>query len=457
MIQLKALRAACALCAVALLAAACSGGSGGDKSGDASSLESGVKAPPVPKSLVHPTTTGSTPTTAGVSPTTTVPVTPAYWVSPTGDDNAAGTKSAPWKSLNTAVTKLKAGDTLVVMAGTFTETNSDAAVAIANLNGTADKWITIAAAPDVQPKVVGGEWKTIAIQSSSYLEIRGLEIVGSALVDKKPTSGIEVRDSHHLRITDNYVHDGGGNGIGAINSNHVDIVDNYVSGMAKWNPYQTSGISMFESKDIGGGADADGYSVHIMGNVVYGTENIALPGDGSKVVTDGNCIIIDTQDSTQYTGKNYIANNTCSNNGGRGVHVFQSGNVVAVNNTLYHDVQTAKLSDVGGELSAVAAHDVVFRNNLVIARTDRKAVHMVQTKTVTFDANIYQKSGGSGQSSTDRVVPDAKVANPAQGNFALLAGSPAIDAGDADGAPTIDQGGNARRGQPDVGAFEAAS
>jgi parallel beta-helix repeat protein len=458
MIRLKALRAMCVLWAVALLASACSGGSGGGEANDASSLETGVKAPPVPKSLFRSTTTtDASPATSGATPTTTVPTTPAYWVSPTGDDNAAGTKNAPWKSLNAAVTKLKSGDTLYVMAGRFTETNSDAAVGIANVNGTADKWITIAAAPDSQPKVVGGEWKTIAIQSSSYLEIRGLEIVGTALVDKKPTSGIEARDSHHLRITGNYVHDGGGNGIAAINSNHVDVVDNYVSGMAKWNPYQTSGISMFESKDIGGVADADGYSARIIGNVVYGTENIALPLDGSKVVTDGNCIIIDTQDSTRYTGKTYIANNVCSNNGGRGVHVFQSGNVVAVNNTLYHNMQTAKLTDVGGELSAVAAHDVVFRNNLVIARTDRKSVHMVQDKTVTFDANIYQKASGSGQGSTDQVVTDAKVADPAQGNFTLLLGSPAIHAGNPVGAPTTDQHGNPRPAQPDVGALQTTN
>jgi parallel beta-helix repeat protein len=445
-----------ALFAVSLVAAACSGGSDGGAPTDASSLDSGIEAPPVPKSLARATTTAPT-TTAGASPTTTVVTTPAYWVSPSGNDGAAGTKAAPWKSLNTALTKLKPGDTLYLMDGTFTETNNDAAVAINNLNGTPDKWITIAAAPDAHPKVVGGEWKTIAIQSSTYLEIRGLEVVGSALVDKKPTSGIEARDSHHLRFTGNYVHDGGGNGIGAINSNHIDITDNYVSGMAKWNPYQTSGISLFESKDIGGGADADGYSARIVGNVVYGTENITPPLDGSKNVTDGNCIIIDTQDATGYTGKTFVANNTCSNNGGRGVHVFQSGNVDAVNNTLYHNVQTAKLSDAGGELSAVTAHDVVFRNNLVIARDGRKPVHMVQAKSVTFDANLYQKSGGSGQGATDRVTPDAKVSNPAQGNFALLSGSPAIDAGDANGAPSTDQEGKARRGQPDVGALEAAS
>ena len=195
--------------------------------------------------------------------------------------------------------------------------------------------------------------------------------------------------------------------------------------------------------------------MRIVDNVVFGTENITPPV-GGNTVTDGNCIIIDTGDTNQYAGRTYVANNVCANNGGRGIHVFKSRNVVAVNNTLYHNMQTAKLKEEGGELSAVTAHDVVFRNNLVVARENRKASFAYQSDGITFDTNLYQ-GDGKAPNNRDLVAPDVGLTQPDTGNFALRAGSPAINAGVTDGAPATDQEGKPRRGQPDVGAFEAAS
>ncbi len=443
--------------AMALALVGCSGSKVPAQS-DQSALESGIKAPPVPKDDVDHTSSTTTSTNGSASPTTSpTAATPTYWVDPKGDDAAAGTKAAPFHTLHHGVGVLKPGDTLLLSTGTYTEVDAQSSVIINGLNGTADQWITIAAAPGAKPKVNGGEWQIFLIENSSYVEVRGLEIEGSAATDRKPTTGIEVRDSHHLRLASNYVHDGGGGGIGASKSNHIEILDNYISGMSKWNAFQTSGISTFESSDIGGSPDADGYSMHITGNVVFGNENIALPVAGGSAVTDGNCIIIDTQDTTSYTGKTYIANNVCSNNGGRGIHVFQSSNVVAVNNTLYHNMQTPKLKEEGAELSAVNAHNVVFRNNLVVPRADRKATVNSGAKSVSFDTNIYEQTSGSAEGNTNRVVTDAGLANPAEGDFSLKRGSPAIDAGNAADAPSADQKHTVRRGKPDVGALEASS
>lgn len=439
---------------LAIALVGCSG-SKATPQGDQSALESGIKAPPVPKDDIDHTPSSTTSLGQPVAPSTST--TPTYWVDPKGDDAAGGTQAAPFHTLHHAVGVLKPGDTLLLNTGTYTEVDAQSSVIIDGLNGTADKWITIAAAPGAKPKVNGGEWQIFLIENSSYVEVRGLEIEGSAATDRKPTTGIEVRDSHHLRLASNYVHDGGGGGIGASKSNHIEILDNYISGMSKWNAFQTSGISLFESTDIGGSPDADGYSMHIAGNVVYGNENIALPVEGGSAVTDGNCIIIDTQDTKNYTGKTYIANNVCSNNGGRGIHVFQSSNVVAVNNTLYHNMQTPKLKEEGAELSAITAHNVVFRNNLVVPRADRKATVASSTKSVSFDTNIYEITSGGGESSTDRVVTSAGLNNPAEGDFSLKRGSPAIDAGSAVDAPATDKNHAVRRGKPDVGALEAAS
>jgi hypothetical protein len=375
-------------------------------------------------------------------------------VDPQGDDRAAGTESAPWKTLRASAAKLKPGDRLLVRNGTYTENVDDANILVHGLNGTADKWITIAAYPGQRPKLVGGEWKVFGIDSSSYLEIDGLELVGSATADRKPTSGFEIRNSHHIRIVGNYVHDGGGGGISSVESNHLVFDSNTVAGMSKWNPYQTSGISTFESMPIGGG-DEDGYSIRITNNFVFGNENIVGPDRGQKI-TDGNCIIIDWHDKNGYTGNTLVANNVCYNNGGRGVHVFHSTNVLAVNNTLYRNVQSRDLQG-NGELSAVSARNVTFRNNLVIPRQDRAEVHVSDAHTVVFSSNLYAKPGAKAHGDGDIVTDDPRVTDATAGRFTLVAGSPAIDAGSATGAPGDDIMGVTRAGRPDIGAYELAS
>ncbi len=429
----------------ALSFAACAGGSKGaaydPASRNTSELDSAIQAPPVPKSLSTSTTLAPTGAT--------------YYVASRGNDSNTGTKDEPFKTISHGVGRLKAGDTLMIGPGEYVEDDGDAGLRIKNLNGTAAKPITIAGGSAEKPRLTGGLWKTVAVEKSSFIVLRGLETIGTAMTDKKPTSGIEIIDSHHVTVADSYVHDGGGGGIGSIRSNHISVIGNYVAGMAKWNPFQTSGISLFDSTNIGGDADADGYSMRIVDNVVFGTENIALP-NGGNTVTDGNCIIVDTGDTNRYAGRTYIANNVCANNGGRGIHVFKSQNVVAVNNTMYHNMQTAKLKEEGGELSAVSARGVIFRNNLVVARSNRKASFTYQSEGITFDANLYEGEGKA-PTGTELMAPNVGLAAPDDGNFALLAGSPAIDVGDSDGAPATDQEGKPRRGQPDVGAFEAAS
>jgi parallel beta-helix repeat protein len=446
-IRLRHARLVCATVFV-VVAAACTGG-GGSQAGEKSSIDPNILPPTFPP----PVTAAPTTTAPPSSTATTQPPTPTYVVDPSGNDSAAGTDAAPWRTIQASVGKLKPGDTLLVRNGTYSESTGEADITIDGLNGTPQQWITIAAYPGQRPKLVGGEWKVIGLSNSSYVEFRGLELSGSATSDQRPTTGFEIRASHHIRVTGNYVHDGGGGGIAANQSNHLEFTNNVVAGMSKWNPYQTSGIATFESQNIGGG-DENGYSIRIADNLVYGNENIVPPGKGQKI-TDGNCIIIDWHDRYGYQGTTLVENNVCYNNGGRGVHVFHSGNVVAVNNTLYHNVQSRDLSD-DGELSAVNARNVTFRNNLVVPRDDRKEVNVASADAIAFTSNLYAKQGARSRGDGDVVVPDAGLVDPTQGRFAPRAGSPAIAAGTPDGAPAADIDGKPRHNRPAIGAYEAA-
>lgn len=84
-----------------------------------------------------------------------------------GSDNAAGTADVPWATFAHALPLLAAGDTLYVKGGTYTQTMSGA------LTGTADGYITIAAAPGESP-VIDGQGNTVClcnITGSSYIQI----------------------------------------------------------------------------------------------------------------------------------------------------------------------------------------------------------------------------------------------------------------------------------------------
>lgn len=71
------------------------------------------------------------------------------WISPTGDDAAVGSVSAPLRTIGRGVALAQAGDTVVVRGGTYRETISIAKA------GRADAPITIAAAPGEQPVIKG--------------------------------------------------------------------------------------------------------------------------------------------------------------------------------------------------------------------------------------------------------------------------------------------------------------
>lgn len=400
------------------------------------------------------TTTSSTTTTTTTTttrPTTTAPTTTrtsgaTYYVATTGNDGSAGTQAAPWRSLSGSISRLKPGDALLVRGGTYAAAK-DEQFNIEGKNGSASAWTTIAAYPGERPIVkLNSFWQGFYVFNSSYVEIRGLEVFGTALSDQRMTDGIEIKQSHHVKVAGNVVHDVGGCGICSIESNHVRVEANEVYGASKWNTYQTSAISFFLSANIGGGNNGDGYSMYISGNRVHHNTNIAPPGPGQKV-TDGNCIIIDYNDDNGYTGSTLVQNNLCYENGGRGVHVFHAKNVLAVNNTLVNNLRHADID--GGELTASSATALVYRNNLTVPSRAGKGV-VVWDAQVQLDHNLYV-----GQAPAQVGTGDQVSTISVNADYTPAANSPAINGGNPLGAPPTDIRGVARDSRPDIGAFEA--
>jgi hypothetical protein len=401
-------------------------------------------APPPTAAVPAPPTTSPATGTGGSTNGPGIPALnlsgPVYYVDPAGNDAAGGGSGDPWRSLPASVAKLKAGDTLLVRTGDYSPVN-------AHLSGTSGAWITIAAEPGNSPRIAGANTNELfLIADSQYVDLRGFELAGSP-DDHSNTGGVAIDRSHHVRVSNLKVHDVPSGGISAVSSSHVQIERNTVWNTSFWSGYATSGISLYQGANSGG-ANGDGFTDYVRNNVVYGVYNkVNSQFDGTH--TDGNCIIIDRHNDTNYGGATLIQNNLCHDNGGRGVAVFMSGNVTAVNNTVINNNLDPVIGNAGaGELSALYSSNVVFRNNLVVAGGGHR-IMLFQASGVTLDSNLYVGAPEHGGSN------DIVVADPGLASYRPQAGSAAIDAGSATAAPSSDIRGVARRGAPDIGAYES--
>ncbi len=414
-----------------------------------------------------------------------------FYVSPTGKDTNAGTATEPWATVTKAVSTLTAGQTVLIAEGTY------AGGLEFTRSGAPGQPIVIAAAPGASPTInvtdVGDSGAEII--GASYIRIQGLEFVyngPSAANDggKRYEAGIEMfvnaakQTPHHIDIWGNNIHGFPGSGVGAMQADHIRIEGNAIHNNSRWNEYNTSAISLYQSVDVD---NAPGPHMVIRGNWVWSNEN-KVPDKFSGVIGDGNCIIIDDQRRYQgklegnktadgaYKSDTLIENNICAWNGGRGIHVFNSDNVVARNNTVYQNLNTPGMS--GGELTAIFAVEpgdeakqiprrgnVQFFNNVIVSNGSNMTATFSNVEAdrnnSTFGHNLYY--GTSALPSPLNPGDIASTTDPllelSTGYFRLRPGSKAIDAARADQAASIDITWQPRtRGNaPDLGAWEFAN
>ena len=370
-----------------------------------------------------------------------------FVVAPNGRDNGRGDVGDPLRTIEAGAARLQPGDTLLVRGGEYSSPyRPDAPVDLNGLRGTADQPIRVAAYPGERPVRRGSGWQVFRVFNSAYVSVEGFEIVGTALADRAPTAGVDVHQSHHIAVVNNSIHDMGGPGVSAIDSDHVRVESNQIWGTTKWSPYQTSAINFFQLSNSNTGPGIYGFNNAIVGNIVFHNETLVPGPEG--IITDGNCINIDSMRARGYTGATAIVNNICVANGGRGVVIGHSDNVLVLNNTLTGNVN--RLDQPGAELNAVFASNVTFRNNLVSPNRNDRGLILHDAHNVTTENNVYVASRPDRMGAGDQLVPVLPLvfgAIPAVGSAATDAGSPV-------GSPAIDAFGNPRRGRADAGAVE---
>jgi parallel beta-helix repeat protein len=401
-----------------------------------------------------------------------VPTGAVFFIAPTGNDDNPGTEALPWKTTHKAVGTLKAGETVLIKNGSYL------GGLYIQRSGTSGKPITFKAFPGAKPIINANQPTSGAfLEGVSYVNIDGLDFAYTApgaqeANGERGEGGIMIQDSpsgahsHHISITNNRVHNFPGGGIGSNLSDYISIVGNTVWANALWSKYDGSGISLYRSLNVD---TASGHHNIIRGNTVFNNEN-RVPDFKNNAITDGNCIIIDDSRNTQhelgdplkdkkYTGSTLIENNICSGNGGGGLRIYSSDNVLARHNTLFKNQITSTIN--AGEMTAYDASNVRFVNNIVYVTAGKRANGTGNATNIVYERNLYFGTTDIPIRTSSDLIGDPLFENPSailsSANFRLRSGSPAIDKALAGQSPLTDIAASARPlgVAPDLGAWES--
>lgn len=407
-----------------------------------------------------------------------------YYVRMDGNDQNSGLDNLPesaFKTIEYAVSILCGGDHLYVEDGVYTTKG----VMIEHLHGTPNNPTIISAINPWEAKLIMDAAEDYAdgirVTNSSHLNIIGFEVAGS------PGSGIDVRDgSHHVVIKKNYVRDNGCNGISSRTSDYLVFESNVVRGNARLSEWNCSGISIWHPIEHD---QEPGYHIIVGKNVALENEcDLPFRPFGHKTPTDGNGIIIDDFRNTQgggqeggYQASVLVENNLSFNNGGRGIHVFESDNVTIRNNTVYHNLRIlTRYFNAVGDLSVYKSNGSQVYNNLVVQDPDIfvQALHMfandgMNTKiynniivgnrlfsnqTLFIDSNQFENQAY--QEFPQFINPTIEVEFQSIADFrkyfGVLNTSPAVRSGVSEGGPVEDLDGVPRpEGLPiDIGCYQ---
>ncbi|RJG01276.1 chondroitinase-B domain-containing protein [Noviherbaspirillum sedimenti] len=428
------------------------------------------------------TTTTKAPTTTTVATTTTTtapaPTGPTYYISPTGNDGNAGSMSAPWRTIQKAANTLSAGDTAVLMDGTYEEGEI-----VFKRSGTPSQPITFKAQ---------NKWKAVNSSKSgcqpafsiyaSYIKVKDVRFTmspnnaqcgtySSASVAIRAWNSVLASPSNPTTGYVGFQADGVKVEVGlkrdlAIKSNQdFTVIENSES---------DSMLELFGSKDsivrnnLVTGQDKFGISILAKGGVrnaqIYNNVVRNKANDGYAIYLGGySCDACFFDKNTKIEAYNSVAyNNVVINDGGgrmKGL-IFAGAKDSAFYNNMVIGGELSML--LGGHNTGIQASNTnpKFENNIVICKNNAAAMTGVYEGNLTVDSNnFYQCSGVPAQANA--IVGDPLFVNQTS-DWNLQPNSPARNRGAAtsitgyDGKPidvSRDKNGVVRSAPWDLGIY----
>ncbi len=148
---------------------------------------------------------------AGIAaPTASADERRAFFVSPSGNDAAVGTRAHPWRTIQKAANSVPAGATVEIRGGVYRER------VVVRVSGAPGAWITFRNYAGEHVRLDGtglgpydGIAGLVAIDSRSYIAVQGLEIAHfHDLADAFVPAGVFVTGTaHHIALRGLEVHD----------------------------------------------------------------------------------------------------------------------------------------------------------------------------------------------------------------------------------------------------------
>ncbi len=293
------------------------------------------------------------------------------YVSGSGSDAQAGTREQPFRQISTAIARAVPGDLIVVGDGSYGHTD------IRGFHGSADRWLGIMTESASTRAVINVPPPTdnfLSIVDSHHVGLYGFEVRGDQHNPNTNGSGISVHaNSYSIAIWANHVHDFPGGGINCfdVDGSHdlIDISFNTIHATSRFSPMNTSGISVYASRDLTQGARfADGFGYRIVGNYVYDVVCLVpFRAGGFDFVTDGNGISLDKiSTSYGYAKPILVAGNVVTSCGGRGVLAFETRQVLMTHNVAVGNLRTSSPGiSRGTELEGKTDTSVQILDNVI--------------------------------------------------------------------------------------------
>lgn len=329
------------------------------------------------------------------------------YVSGIGSDlNNGKTIQRPFRTLQKAADNVLPGDTVWVMDGVYTTPGPGSTVLFITRSGTKNFWIRFKAVPGHKPIIrVEQNWGAITLAGARYVDIDGFEVEGNRKditisyarrqgenLHNPATSGNGISITnlleqipHHIIIRNCHVHDCCGGGIATECADYIRIERNLVHNNAYYSPFSQSGISMYLNANSD---DFTGTKMVIRQNICFENRNY-VPSFYSgtalenRIIADGNGITIDDTRNVQsdiqtlpYLGKTLVDGNVLYDNGGRGILVYLSDNVLISNNmSRNNSLYSLNRSD----FRIKKCSSVVMASNEIVPRPGRVAVEVMDT------------------------------------------------------------------------------
>jgi hypothetical protein len=277
-------------------------------------------------------------------------------VSPTGSDTSPGTLSSPWKTIQKALNTLRAGETALVRAGTYTQS------IVMQRAGSALAPITVKNYPGERPVIhpagtTSMDYPVRITAGAAFFRLQGFVIENAPLdgtVNVYISDGGQTQPqaAHDIEFSGNEVRNGMGTGLlVAPRTNNVQIVGNLVHHNGIGTVHQHQGLYF------------QGQNGLIANNVVYDQPNgFGIQVRGEDTAIAANNVIVTGNTSVGNSLAGFVIENTAANvtvvnnvaafNGTYGIFGYYccgsngAGNV-AYNNLLYGNTSGATRNSSG--------------------------------------------------------------------------------------------------------------